>query len=80
MYNTTICQNIYRLIFEGFFVTACQDRYEIVCDKHIEDKLNDMSTDATKFGCGITITEDSKIYSLVSLCVSLNLIYAWLKS
>ena len=51
-YNTTICQNLHRPIFEDFFVTVRQDIYSMMCGLHIYYKLNDESTDATRFGGG----------------------------
>ena len=49
-----------------------------MCGLHKYKKENDKSTDATEFGDRRTLPYDSTTFSLVSICVSINLIYTWL--
>ena len=77
-FNETILRNLHGPIFEEFFVTTCQDRYELMCGLHAYNKENDKSTYATDFGVRIPLPDDSKRVSLVYLCVSINFIYTWI--
>ena len=77
-FNETICWNLHGNIFEELFVTARQDRYKLKGGLHDNEKINYKSTDATIFGGGIPIPDNSTTSSLVSIYVSINLIYTWL--
>ena len=70
-----MCQNLHGPIFQDFFVTARQDIYAILCVLHEYEKLNDKSSDATKFGGGIILPEYSTIDSLVYLFSKIKFIY-----
>ena len=45
---------------------------------HINDKLNDNSTDATNFGYGRPIPDYSTTIYLIYFCVSIKLIHTWI--
>ena len=66
-------------IFEDSFVTAHQDRYELMCGLHAYNKINDKSTDATSLDGTRPLPQYYKIGSLIYLCVSFNFINTWLK-
>ena len=66
--------NLHDPIFEEFFVTDHQDRYDLMCGLHAYYKENDKSTDEKHFCGGRPIPDDSTTISLVSLCVSNNFI------
>ena len=51
-----------------------------MCGLHAHEKQNDRSTDATKFGGGIPLPEDSTIKPLVYICVSINFMETWLNN
>ena len=72
--NQTICQNLHGPIFESFFVTAQQYRYDWMCGLQTYDKTEDISTDARIFGGGIPLPAYSKTNPFVSLCVSFTFI------
>ena len=72
------CQNLHGPIFEEFFVTARQDICDLMCALHAYDKNNYNLTDETNFGDERPLPEDSTINHIISLCVSINVIYTWL--
>ena len=37
-FNEKHCQNLHGLIFEEFFVTACQNKYDLMCGLNAYDK------------------------------------------
>ena len=49
-----------------------------MCCLNAYDKENDNSTNATNFGGGRPMPDDSTSVSLVSLCVSINFIETWI--
>ena len=69
--------NLHDPIFEEFFVTDHQDRYDLMCGLHAYYKENDKSTDEKHFCGGRPIPDDSTKVSLVYLCVSINFIDTW---
>ena len=77
-FNETTFRNLHSPTFDEFFVTARQYRYELMCGLYSYNKENYRSTDATKFGGGRTIPDDSTTISLVSICVSIKLIDTWI--
>ena len=74
----TIFRNLQGPKREKFYITSCQDRYNLTCCLHAYNKENDTSTDATYFVGGRTLTEYYTIDSLIYLCVGINFIDNWL--
>ena len=67
-------------VFEELFVTARQDRYNIICSLNHYKAVNKASSDYISSGGGISITKVSINDALKFICVSLNFIETPLKN
>ena len=79
-FNEKIFQSLHGHFFEEFFVTAHQDRYDLMCVLHANDKPNYKSTGATYFYSDRPVTEYLSVSIFVSLCVTINFIGIWIKT
>ena len=67
-------------IFEDYFVTAIQYKYEQVCGLYAYENLHENPSDKMSFGGGRPLSDDSTIYFLLSLSVIIKSIDTLLKS
>ena len=79
-YNKTIRNNLHVTVFEDLFVTARQDRYQLMCGLHAYKNMHKKSSDEMIFDGGRPIPDDSTIDYLQSLSVRINFIYTCLKN
>ena len=78
-YTKKIYRNLHGHVFEYLFVTAYQDRYELMCGLNAYDKLHKTFSLSVSAGSGLPLPNDSTTDSLKYLGVIINFIYTWLK-
>ena len=57
-FNWEICHNLHGTVFEELFVTAREDRYDIMCGLYAYNQREENSTDAPDFHDGWTLPID----------------------
>ena len=79
-YNANICNNLRGRVFEDFFVTAHQDRWNLVYSLKAYYNQHEKLLEVFIFGGGIPLPHDSATGAPRSLSVSINFIETWLKA
>ena len=79
-YNTTICSQLHGSSFEDYDTTARKYSYNLMCYIENYEIMHSTGNDDTCSGGGRPLKNESRIDALVSLWITLNLIYSWLQS
>ena len=73
-----ICHNLHDQVFEDFFVTACQERFELMCGISDHDKIHDTTSYFIRYSCVWPIPIDVTTDVLKSLGDTIYFIDAYL--